>query len=90
MKKRAEIFHRAELILIAEDAPIVPLYFYAGFNYYHPEKIGGVWPNLLDEHPLQYIYKKSRGSRVEGRGPDASARESSLVSQGVGHHRQHN
>jgi hypothetical protein len=36
----------------------VPLYFYAGFNYYHPDKIGGVWPNLLDEHPLQYIYGK--------------------------------
>lgn len=58
MKRRAEIFRQAELILIAEESPIVPLYFYAGFNYYNPEKIGGVWPNILDEHPMQYIYKK--------------------------------
>jgi oligopeptide transport system substrate-binding protein len=90
MKRRAEIFRQAELILVAEEAPIVSLYFYAGFNYYDPEKIGGVWSNILDEHPLQYIYKKSRGSRVEGRGPDASASESSLASQGVGYRRQHN
>jgi len=58
MKKRAGIFRQAELILVAEESPIVPLYFYAGFNYYHPQKIGGVWSNLLDEHPLQYIYKR--------------------------------
>ena len=62
VKKRAGLFRQAELILITEEAPIVPLYFYAGFNYYNPEKIGGVWPNLLDEHPLQYIYKKRLSS----------------------------
>jgi oligopeptide transport system substrate-binding protein len=80
LKRRAEIFRLAEEILVREEAPVVPLYFYAGFNYYPPERIGGVWPNILDEHPLQYIYKKNRGSRVEGRGPDA---------QGVGNHQQH-
>ena len=85
LKERAGIFRQAETILVAEEAPIVPLYFYAGFNYYHPEKIGGVWPNVLDEHPMQSIYKAGRGSRVKGRGPDASAGESSKVSQGVGH-----
>jgi len=63
-KKRAEIFRQAELILVAEESPIVPLYFYAGFNYYHPERIGGVWPNLLDEHPLQYIYRRKEKPRA--------------------------
>lgn len=59
LKARAALFRQAETILIAEDPPIVPLYFYAGFNYYHPDKIGGIWQNILDEHPLQYIYKRT-------------------------------
>jgi oligopeptide transport system substrate-binding protein len=65
MKKRAEIFWEAELILVADESPIVPLYFYAGFNYYHLDKIGGVWPNLLDEHPLQYIYRRKEGISIQ-------------------------
>ena len=73
LKQRAELFRAAEVILIAEDPPIVPLYFYAGFNYYNGDKIGGIWPNILDEHPMQYIYKKSRESKVEGRGSDKVA-----------------
>jgi len=64
MKKRARLFREAELILIMEEVPIVPLYFYAGFNYYHPEKIGGVWPNILDEHPLQYIYRRGQPAKT--------------------------
>jgi oligopeptide transport system substrate-binding protein len=60
LKKRAEIFRQAETILVNEEAPIVPVFFYAGFNYYNDEKIGGVWQNILDEHPMQFIYKKGR------------------------------
>jgi len=69
LHKRAEIFRQAETILIAEEPPIVPIYFYAGFNYYNDEKIKGIWQNILDEHPMQYIYKVGRGSKVESRGP---------------------
>ena len=57
-QKRAEIFREAELMLVAEEAPIVPIYFYAGFNYFDPTKIEGVWQNILDEHPMQYIRRK--------------------------------
>lgn len=57
LKKRAGLFRQAETILIAEEAPIVPLYFYAGFNYYDGGKIKGIWQNMLDEHPMQYIFK---------------------------------
>ncbi|MSU57088.1 MAG: peptide ABC transporter substrate-binding protein [Pedosphaera sp.] len=57
LKKRAEILRQAELILVAEEAPIVPLYFYAGFNYFDTNKISGIWENLLDEHPMQYLRK---------------------------------
>jgi len=59
LKRRAGLFREAETILIAEDPPIVPLYFYAGFNYYDADRIGGIWQNILDEHPLQYIFKRT-------------------------------
>jgi oligopeptide transport system substrate-binding protein len=58
LKKRAEIFRQAERILIAEDPPVVPLYYYAGFNCFDPQKVEGIWQNILDEHPMQYISKK--------------------------------
>ena len=57
-QRRAEVFRRAETILVTEETPIVPLYFYAGFNYYDAKKVGGIWPNILDEHPMQYLHKK--------------------------------
>jgi oligopeptide transport system substrate-binding protein len=63
LNHRADLFRRAENILIAEEAPIVPLYFYAGFNYYDSSKLGGIWQNILDEHPMQYIYRKDRGPK---------------------------
>ena len=70
--KRAEIFRQAEIILVTDDPPIVPLYFYAGFNYYDGDKIKGIWQNILDEHPMQYI---GRGSKVESREPEAGTRK---------------
>jgi oligopeptide transport system substrate-binding protein len=63
LEKRAEVFRKAETILIAEETPIVPLYFYAGFNYFNPAKVGGIWQNILDEHPMQYIYKIGQGAK---------------------------
>jgi oligopeptide transport system substrate-binding protein len=78
LTRRAELFRTAETILVAEEAPIVPLYFYAGINCYDEGKIGGIWPNILDEHPMQYLYEKGRGTKAESRGPDTGAR---LVSE---------
>ena len=65
---RAEFFRRAESLLINDAVPIVPLYFFEGFNFFDPEKIEGVYQNPLDEHPLQYIRKTGRDSKVDGRG----------------------
>lgn len=64
--RRAEFFRRAEEILVNDEAPIVPLYFFEGFNYFDPEKIEGIWQNALDEHPLQYIRKIHRESSDGG------------------------
>jgi oligopeptide transport system substrate-binding protein len=58
LKRRAELFREAETLLIAEDVAIVPVYFYAGFNYFDPGRIEGLHQNLLDEHPLQAIRVK--------------------------------
>ena len=55
--RRAELFRQAEAILVGEEAPIVPVYFYAGFSSYDDRKIKGIYPNLLDEHPIQDIWK---------------------------------
>jgi oligopeptide transport system substrate-binding protein len=58
--KRYEIFRRAERILVSDEAPISPLYYYVGIQFYDPVKLGGIEPNLLDEHPLKAIYWKNR------------------------------
>jgi oligopeptide transport system substrate-binding protein len=57
LKVREQFFQKAETILISNDVPIIPLYFYKGLNYFDTNKIQGIYPNLLDEHPLQYIRK---------------------------------
>lgn len=65
LKERARIFQRAERLLIAEEVPIVPLYFYAGFNLYDTNRVEGIYPNILDEHPLQEIRNKRLADRAE-------------------------
>jgi oligopeptide transport system substrate-binding protein len=56
LKKRAELLQQAETILVHDELPIVPLYIYAGINYYHTN-IQGIYQNILDDHPLNYIRK---------------------------------
>jgi oligopeptide transport system substrate-binding protein len=54
---REKIFQHAESILISNQVPIIPLFFYAGVTYFDTNKITGIYPNLLDDHPLEYIRK---------------------------------
>jgi oligopeptide transport system substrate-binding protein len=58
--KRYEIFRKAERILVSEEAPICPLYYYVGIQFYDAERLGGIESNILDEHPLKSIYWKRR------------------------------
>lgn len=60
LKARERIFQHAESILVSNQVPIIPLFFYAGVMYYDTNKIQGLWPNLLDDHPLEYIRKINR------------------------------
>ncbi len=57
LARRAQIFQEAEKLLVVEQVPIVPIYFYVGFTLFKTNKIAGIYPNMLDEHPLQMIYR---------------------------------
>jgi oligopeptide transport system substrate-binding protein len=84
LARRAELFRAAESILVADDPPIVPLYFYAGFNFFDPTKIGGIWQNLLDEHPMHFLHRKDRrrhGDEVRSAGRPPGRRAPEQVSR---------
>jgi oligopeptide transport system substrate-binding protein len=57
IKKREQFFQQAETLLVRDEAPIVPLFFYVGINYFDTNKIEGVFKNILDVHPLNAIHK---------------------------------
>ncbi|HUC85409.1 MAG TPA: peptide ABC transporter substrate-binding protein, partial [Candidatus Acidoferrales bacterium] len=54
---REKDFQQAETILVRDELPILPLYIYAGINYFDTNKVSGIWQNLLDDHPLRAIRK---------------------------------
>jgi oligopeptide transport system substrate-binding protein len=59
-QKRFAIFRDAEKLLISDEAPICPLYYYVGIQFYDDQRLGGIEPNLLDEHPLKAMFWKQR------------------------------
>ena len=58
--RRFEILRRAEAILVSQQAPVCPIFYYVGIQLYDPAELGGIEPNVLDEHPLKAIYRKDR------------------------------
>jgi oligopeptide transport system substrate-binding protein len=56
--KRLAILHDAETYLLNHGAPIAPLYYYVGIQLYDPDTIGGISPNVLDEHPIREMFRK--------------------------------
>jgi oligopeptide transport system substrate-binding protein len=54
--KRMEIFRQAETILVRDESPIAPIYYYAGVLFYDAERLKGIHPNVLAEHPLSEMY----------------------------------
>jgi ABC-type oligopeptide transport system substrate-binding subunit len=75
LQVREKLLQQAETILVRDELPIIPLYFYVGINYYDTNKIQGIYPNILDNHPLQAIRKIGRESRVEGRGLETAKKQ---------------
>ena len=47
---RMQILHNMEKILVEDQVPIIPIYFWVGMSLYYPDKIGGFEPNFVDDH----------------------------------------
>ena len=62
--RREKLLQEAETILMRDGNPIVPLFFYVGFNYYDPNKIHGISRNILDNHPINAIWKSEDAPAV--------------------------
>ncbi|HEY5041938.1 MAG TPA: peptide ABC transporter substrate-binding protein [Verrucomicrobiae bacterium] len=71
LKKREQLFQQAESMLVRDELPVIPLFIFAGMNYYHTN-ISGIYQNILDDHPLNYIRRLGRGTNVESREPEAT------------------
>jgi len=57
-RKRFVTLAAAERLLVTEQAPIAPIYYYVGIQLYDPAKLGGIEHNVLDEHPIREMYRK--------------------------------
>ena len=53
-KKRFELFHKAERILM-DELPIIPIYYYVDKNMLN-KNVRGFYRNPLDQHPLSAIW----------------------------------
>jgi oligopeptide transport system substrate-binding protein len=58
---REKLLQQAEAMLVRDELPILPLYFYVGINYFDTNRIQGIYENILDDHPLQTIQKVKTG-----------------------------
>ncbi len=59
-EKRFAFFREAEELLLTREAPICPLFYYVGIQFYDEKRLGGIEANLLDEHPIKNMYWKDR------------------------------
>ncbi|MGP8202253.1 MAG: peptide ABC transporter substrate-binding protein [Limisphaerales bacterium] len=57
LARRAALLQQAERSLVIDEMPVIPLYFFVGLTYYDAAKIKGIYPNILDDHPLNAIWK---------------------------------
>jgi len=52
---RMNLLNQAESLLLHQEAPILPLFYYVNLLAYR-ENVKGVYPNARDLHPLKWIY----------------------------------
>ncbi|MGD9896143.1 MAG: peptide ABC transporter substrate-binding protein [Candidatus Methylacidiphilaceae bacterium] len=55
-EERFTLLREAEAILVKEELPILPIYFYSGIMLYDGSRLGGIAANLLDRHPFRELY----------------------------------
>lgn len=54
-RKRNDLMHQAEQILIVEQMPILPLYYYAEMYLFDPEQVHGFYINKMGTNPLRWV-----------------------------------
>jgi len=59
--KRHDILRQAEQILVDQEMPVCPLYFYVGIQLYDGQRLEGLEGNVLDEHPLKAMSWRKAG-----------------------------
>jgi len=57
LTRRADLLCQAETLLVRDQLPIIPIYFFVGLNYYNPAHIQGIHSNIVDTHPYNDIYR---------------------------------
>lgn len=57
VNKRAQILAQAETIVIRDEVPVIPIYYWVGVMFYKTDEIAGIFPNVVDEHPVQTLQR---------------------------------
>lgn len=55
---RVALLQEAETLLCRDEVPILPVFTYTGLYAYDPNRVGGIHPNLTDEHPVSAMFLK--------------------------------
>ena len=58
--QRMGILHDMEKILVEDEVPIVPIYFWVGMALYDSKKVGGFEPNFVDDHRWGEFYLRGK------------------------------
>ena len=56
-QKRAAKLREAETLLVRDEVPILPIFFYQSIHFWRSNEIRGIHFNILDEHPVHAIGK---------------------------------
>jgi len=75
-RKREKLLQEAETLLVRDEVPILPLWFYKGIAFFDDRKIGGIYFNILDEHPVNAIEKRKSAGNVQPEPPSEIGRMS--------------
>ncbi len=58
-QKRLDLLAQAEKIIVHDEMPIIPVYYYVNIEAFRPE-IKGLYSNANNKHPFKYIHKEKK------------------------------
>lgn len=53
LNRRNTLFQQAEKMLVTDECIVLPIYHYVGVQFYHADRLTGVQPNMIDDHPFR-------------------------------------